>query len=478
MINSLVQQNSTLTSYYVPSRRALVPWQFRSRRVSSEHDRCPASDVVNFTPSTARMCEVAYQNAEADTPCSSGAPAGLCSCRVVLRAATLLPSSGNGILRADDGSPNMDKQLLPSRRHDRWLVVAKAIGGELALSLFCPLRGDQGRDGEGWRKTVGHFSRAVGSEQRTRQSRFLVATWDDWEGLGYGPLQWMSHAQKHFLGSLALSWISFRHDARNSGDNVGHAKPEAFLQLRPILARVTRIVDTIATDKNSTSCSGIKGLHTGVAGEPNARRSQVTVRDNGRDFIVDVEAEEAGHAQCSGSQQRFGEEAWRETGLGELFWIDRSWRRYLAGRLSHQVSVLCGCFQYGASFLAEVLMHPGVENAFVYFHGRPRAVDFEFRWFYSVLATKLAARRLCCVSREDNVLYTLRRRHDDTALFPRNTSRALYSVTFNRTRGFRRGKRESFSSETRMKADRRQGKTTIEWVLNERLHLGFDFIYR
>lgn len=344
MTNSLVQRNSTLTSYHVPSRRALVPWQFRSRRVSSEQDRCPASDVANSTPSTLRMYEVAHQHAEADTPCSSGAPAGLCSCRVVLRAATLLPSSGTGILCADDGSPNTDKQLLPSRRNYRWLVVAKAIGGELTLSLFCPLRGDQGRDGAGWEQTVEHFSRAGGGQQRTRQSRFLVATWDDWEGLGYGPLQWMSHAQKRFLGSLALSWISFRHDARNSRENVGHAKPEAFLQLRPILARVTRIVDTIATDKASTSGSSIKGLHTGVAGEPDARRSQVTVRDSGRDFIVEVEAEEAGHAQCSGTQKKIGKEAWRETGLGELLWIDRSWRRYLAGRLSHQVSVSFGVF--------------------------------------------------------------------------------------------------------------------------------------
>lgn len=241
--------------------------------------------------------------------------------------------------------------------------MAKAIGGELTLSLFCPSREDKGGDGAGsdgrGTKTGGNLSGAGREEQRARQSRLLLATWEDWEGLGYGPLQWMSHAEKRFLGSLALSWISFRNDAGDSRDNDGHVKQDAFLQFRPTLARVTRVVDTFTAYKRSSSGSGETGLsvHTGVIGGPDAQRRRVIVRDSGRDFIVEVETEETGHAQCSGIRQTFGKEAWRETGLGELLWIDRSWRRYLASRLSKQVSGLRGYFPWSRpSLLVDCFM--------------------------------------------------------------------------------------------------------------------------
>ena len=261
--------------------------------------------------------------------CSSGAPSGLCSCRVVMRTGVSLP------LLETEGGEGADERhhlSLGSRRCSRWLAVVKTNGDALTLSLCQSLfkassLGDA--PGEAGKPIgTGSIAGAIGREGGNRKRRWvaLKVAWRDWAGLGYGPLQWMSHAQKKCIGALALSWVSFDSRGLDEGD-VG-----AFLQLRPTLASVRRVVGmsaetTVAADPGDDS-EGIK--------------SRVMVRDEGRVLRVDVEAVGQSLSLHRRWSRSFGKEAWEETGLGDLLWMNWTWRRYLAIRLSQQVSTFGG----------------------------------------------------------------------------------------------------------------------------------------
>lgn len=304
-----------------------------------------------------------------ELPCPSGAPVGLCSCGVLLRVGVSLPliSTDNRKVFNSDNNTDPDRPL-PSR--GRWLVVVKAIGSELNLSLFRPSR-------EAWRTTMlggggkgaseGAGRRGLGGIQTPgsmRRSFSLLMTWADWEQLGYGPLRWMSHAQKMLLARLSLSWVSLK--AMSTSLNFGSSESplETVLQVRPMLVSVERTVETpgdmSSAGGGSRNVGGMVSTATNSSGSNSAgampgssdetpRRYRVAVRDEGRVFRVELEAEmnhqkvnaelqdKEGGAQCRLLEQTFGKEAWRETGLGELLWMDRTWRQYLADRLSKQV---------------------------------------------------------------------------------------------------------------------------------------------
>lgn len=356
------------------------------------------------------------------SPCKSGAPPGLCCCRVVLRSGVSLPLSIpepaervadnaadiNNHDDDDDDYDNSDKNNTTSEtraagsssssiggssssRKSRWLVMVKATGGELTLSLLQPSRaapstggptrpaGFRGRgaataNGNGVYNTAGDSGRG-----EMRRSLSLVAAWADWAEAGYGPLQWMSHEQKVFIARLSLYWVSFRtplhgfeeKNALNFNETpVQHHRhrttKEAFLHFRPVLSSVTRVVGKSngnpssaarGTDSSGAAGGGGSGLvviggdSSGTVprgggemfgGEETSRTSRVFVRDEGgvlRVEIVEAERNNGGQSKSRVSilDQAFGKEAWRETGLEELLWLDCSCRQYLALRLAQQV---------------------------------------------------------------------------------------------------------------------------------------------
>ena len=177
----------------------------------------------------------------------------------------------------------------------------------------------------------------------------------------------MSHAQKMLLARLSLSWVSLKTATNSVGDN--SPLLETVLQVRPTLVSVVRTVgkpgevspvggggssigkpgDTYSVcgsvssmgklGEVSSSCSGGDGVGV-TAGNDNNRptRYRVVVRDEGRVFRVELEPEELRGAKGVSQSGQFGKEAWRETGLGELLWMDCTWRQYLADRLSKQVN--------------------------------------------------------------------------------------------------------------------------------------------
>lgn len=270
----------------------------------------------------------------------------------------------------------------------RWLVVIKAIGSGLNLSLFRPSREALPKpppttnlcDGKG--TSEGARKRGLSGLQTTkstgmRQSFSLLMTWADWEQLGYGPLQWMSHAQKMLLARLSLSWVYLKAMATSHTSDLIDPPLETVLQVRPTLVSVVRTVGTPGerSPADGGGCSNVRRMDGtavistrsagGVTGngDERRRRYRVVVRDEGRVFRVELKAEvhrketetewkdeEGGSSQYRLLEQTFGKEAWRETGLGELLWMDRTWRQYLADRLSKQVRPIfireLDCFYY------------------------------------------------------------------------------------------------------------------------------------
>lgn len=294
-----------------------------------------------------------------ELPCPSGAPVGLCSCSVLLRAGVSLPLVSTGSRKMVNSDTDR-----PLSSCGRWLVVVKAIGSELSLSLFRPSReswrgGEKGASEGAGRRGLGGFQ----TPRSMRQSFSLLMTWADWEQLGYGPLQWMSHAQKMLLARLSIRWVSLKAMTTNLNFGSSESTLETVLQVRPMLVSVVRAVGTPGemyvvgggssnvegmVDTASSGRSSSAGAMAGCSAEI-PRRYRVAVRDEGRVFRVELEAEvyredvkaelqdEEGGSQYRLLEQTFGKEAWRETGLGELLWMDRTWRQYLADRLSKQV---------------------------------------------------------------------------------------------------------------------------------------------
>lgn len=241
------------------------------------------------------------------TMCPSGAPLGLCSCLVILRAGASLPLSVTDVVQ------NIDQS--------RWLVLVKTNGDTLRLSLSKPsfrALPDQYSSAEApeWNRTRSSERETRKANQRLQRVELQV-TRRDWAEIGYGPLQWMSHSQKTSLGALALSWVSL---AKGKG---GH---EAFLHIRPTIAGVRRIV-------------GISSNFGGPASDNGGIMSRVVVRDEGDVFGVEVEIEGHDSSPCRRLSRSFGKEAWEETGLRDLLWMPLKWRRYVASRLSRQVAV-------------------------------------------------------------------------------------------------------------------------------------------
>lgn len=351
-------------------------------------------------------------------PCMSGGSSGLCSCKVVLRTATMLPLTIAGIRSTslEDNDVSDGDQTDGQLTLGRWLVVVNSTAaGDLILSLFRASRGislpdtaatcakDSTRDG--YLSWVGACSaKASGASEneakRIRRSVRLTATWKDWSNLGYPPLQWMSHAQKTFLARLALSWVSVRKmnglkgpqdSTATPGSHINpkegsfaHAEEEFCLEFRAVLAAVTRVVRTVTEPRSSHSaCDGgsrARIYSSSVRSDreicrgcgrrskscrssrssicPSSKRSsgsdssngsawddcgtvvgRVVVRDEGGVFRVVVASPVGSNTHSQGYllDQTFGKEAWRDTGLGELLWIDYAWRPYLASRISYQV---------------------------------------------------------------------------------------------------------------------------------------------
>ncbi|CAN0100191.1 unnamed protein product, partial [Ectocarpus fasciculatus] len=345
------------------------------------------------------------------SPCKSGAPQGLCSCRVVLRSGVSLPLSipepvesvaadidNNDDDEYDSSCRNNNTIETPAARRQssssnssnsssksRWLVLVKATGGELTLSLLQPSRAAPSLGRPTQRRTPaglrGRGTTTAGGSGDMRRALSLVAAWADWAEAGYGPLQWMSHEQKVFIARLSLYWVSFRtpphgFEEKNAPDTnetpVQHDRhgttKEAFLHFRPILSSVTRVVVKSHGDPRSaargTGGSGAGGGGGGggslaaVGGassrtvprggskilgvEEASRTSRVYVRDEGGVLRVEVVEAAGSNAESAGLRldQPFGKEAWRETGLGELLWLDCSCRQYLALRLAQQVAIV------------------------------------------------------------------------------------------------------------------------------------------
>ncbi|CAN0115791.1 unnamed protein product [Discosporangium mesarthrocarpum] len=210
-------------------------------------------------------------------------------------------------------------------------------------------------------------------------------SWADWAGMGYGPLQWMSHSQKALLGELALGWVAFRtgavlgegvHEVDKEpsgganclgGGGLQAMQGEAVLRLQPVLACVVRCVEGLTEDEGGLKRDrGIAGKerHGGKEGGGEGLRTQrssgtacVVVRDEGMRHRVTVFRGEGGGRGVCGSdvteeskrgeggrvdrilETKFGKESWGETGHSDLLWVKPEKRRYLAHWLAHQVFV-------------------------------------------------------------------------------------------------------------------------------------------
>lgn len=303
------------------------------------------------------------------SPCgASGAPSGLCSCQVVLRTGVSLPLSISEPPKGDghaESSGNIDSYNATSAaRCSRWLVLVKATGGELALSLLRPSRAGTSNSGLDAQSQLpgatgthlGGGSGNIRPKHMLRQPRSVVATWADWAQLGYGPLQWMSHAQKAFIARLSLYWVSLKPPIENAPRLGGRAHAytakkvfrlpeETFLHLRPILFSLSRGVGTPGETLASVARGGNSARLSLSAGSDNDRErlraARVFVRDEGSVLRVEVEVDGGGEGQSQHGakrlEQMFGKDVWQETGLGELLWLDCAGRQYLARRLAQQV---------------------------------------------------------------------------------------------------------------------------------------------
>lgn len=300
-------------------------------------DESPSNSISVRLPAP-RNKKSAHSQKGVESPCSSGAPSGLCCCQNILKVGISLPLSAPETKSAKLIDGNEGAGPIPTSS-GRWLVMVKAVGGELRLSLLRPSRGCQfkARTQECEQGTRPSENRSgkyeAGISKRLRPSVDLVVTWIDWAHLGYGPLQWMSHLQKVFFGSLALSWVSLR--TIGGYISVGNTNSEAYLDLHPTLVRVTRNMDIPRDNPFSPDRGNKRSTANRFCGEKS--RTQVVVRDEGQTFRVEVEAGVDGHSDNWKLNNAFAKEAWEETGLGDLLWVNCSWRRYLARRLSQQV---------------------------------------------------------------------------------------------------------------------------------------------
>lgn len=255
-----------------------------------------------------------------------------------MRVGASLPLLGTDVVETIDQSlaPSPDSQ-----RGSRWLVLVKANGDALRLSLCKPSFGALsnqyshafGEDTKWNTEYSSEWNRSGSSEREMKKAKKRLqrvvfhVTWRDWAELGYGPLQWMSHAQKTLLGALALSWVSFG-TTEKSSLVTGEGDLEAFLQIRPTLASVRRIV---GISPNFVGPAAAVGDNGGIMG-------RVAIRDEGHVFGVEVEIQGQDLSPCRRLSRSFGKETWEETGLGDLLWMAWKWRRYVASRLSRQVA--------------------------------------------------------------------------------------------------------------------------------------------
>ncbi|CAM9222749.1 unnamed protein product [Hapterophycus canaliculatus] len=191
----------------------------------------------------------------------------------------------------------------------------------------------------------------------------------------------MSHQQKAFIARLSLYWVSVSSAARPPERTVATWRPlnkerahdrakdeaisrhlcgEVFLRFRPVISSLTRAVgsssETMAWaalrgDGRSASGGSGGGATTAMPqtvenfrGEESSTPSRVLVRDEGGVLRVEVAGVglDGGGSRRQREQRRlektFGKEAWQQTGLGELLWLDCSSRQYLAHRLAQQVA--------------------------------------------------------------------------------------------------------------------------------------------
>lgn len=300
------------------------------------------------------------------------------------------PPEGNDHAESNRNNDSNNAAASSSSRN-RWLVQVKATGGELALSLLRPSRAGTPSGGlvvQCPALAGPGTSAGSGSESRTRrgthqpkhmlrQPRSLVATWKDWAQLGYGPLPWMSHAQKALIARLSLFWISLKPPAETEPRVEGRAyaymtqkvfrlPEEAFLRLRPILYRVNRAVgtpgETLASVRRGGSGTRLSTSPGSDSCRKRLRAARVFARDEGSVLRVEVEVDGGGEDQSQQGgvrrlEQTFGKEVWQQTGLGELLWLDCSGRQYLARRLAQQV--WRKSFE-DAVFVHEALVYTGV----------------------------------------------------------------------------------------------------------------------
>lgn len=355
----------------------------------------------------------------------SSTSAGLCSCRVLFRAGKSLPS-GERVEVPHSGSTAIAPTTATSvvtRRGERWLAIVKSDDGEsLCLSIFRPSsikrRGYakagaklkcgniQSSGTQGEVVTAAEDVRETAGMQCVERSKFrLSAKWQHWADLGYGPLQWMSHAQKRFFGELALSWVAIQE--REYADLELHylsavdhksdsSASTACLRLKPSLASSTRLVNAAKERElrhpNAPIVGNVSSLGRRKSNlaeseatlpdksapkskydfadvcmsaiirdreqmsdpvysveEHRGLRRRVTVRDQGQVLAVQIQMEDdemgKGGREASCLEETFGVEAWRGTGLGELLWLDHPWRQYLARRLMYQVRRVFGDVQ-------------------------------------------------------------------------------------------------------------------------------------
>ena len=344
------------------------------------HQIPPSLQGASSEQTSSRFCAAGTKNKQLNnhgevSPCGTAAADGLCACRVVLRAGVSLPLSIPEPPQGDDhpesgGNNGSRHNVASASSRSRWLVQVKATGGELTLSLLRPSRARTPSGGLDVQSpalgtTVSSTSNGTGTCRGTRQPkhvlrqpRSLVATWEDWAKLGYGPLQWMSHAQKALIARLSLYWVSLKPPTEKEPCLEGRAyaymptktfrfPEEAFLRLRPILYCLRRVVGTPRETLASVRCGGDSARRSMSASSESGDREslravEVFVRDEGS--VLRVEVETGGEGGVGPSQQgverlerTFGKEVWQETGLGELLWSDCSDRQYLARRLAQQV---------------------------------------------------------------------------------------------------------------------------------------------
>ncbi|CAM9517610.1 unnamed protein product, partial [Choristocarpus tenellus] len=201
------------------------------------------------------------------------------------------------------------------------------------------------------------------------QLPLVSARWSDWVQLGYGPLQWLSHAQKKRLAELTVTWAAIRseHHCNNksssnmSGRGEGSRQVEGetvVLWCRSVVTSVVRAVRGLGDAHFNTSMGDEKNDEKGmgkqfgrVGGGSRCEMTDLTVgtswgvacvevRDEGHCFRIAVSNRKSEEGGLQELESMIGEESWGSTGSRELLWLSTQRRKYLAYRLSHQVCVV------------------------------------------------------------------------------------------------------------------------------------------